>query len=142
MILKMSNWTHFVGAIRVRDVETEKISSIAKLFRTCELEDTEDKWRLCNIPRGSEGSLKVQIINSSGKYGLVDEDEYCISIYGSLRNYSRLNEKSTIRWWFRTIDRIKRIASLFVNGVLTIRYDSFDGEPLILTDKNIIRRTN
>lgn len=136
----MSNWTHFVGAIRVRDVEIEKISSIAKLFRTCEFGDSEDKWKRCNVPCGSEGSLKVQIINSSGKYGLVGEDEFCISIYGSLRNYSKSNEKSTIGWWFRTIDRIKRIASLYVNGVLAIRYDSSRFENLILTDKTIIRK--
>lgn len=135
----MSNWTHFVGAIRVRDIEIEKISSIAKLFRTCDFGDPEDKWRLCNVPCGSEGSLQVSIINSSGKYGLVSEDEYCISIYGSLRNFSVLNEKATIRWWFRTIERIKRIASLYVNAVLTIRYDGFEDKPLILTDKTVIR---
>lgn len=135
----MSNWTHFVGAIRIRDVEIEKISSIAKLFRTCEFGDSEDNWKRCNVPCGSEGSIQVELINSDGKY-VFGEHEWNIVIFGSLRNYSVENEKETINWWFNTIKKIKRKADLFVNAILRIDYDCFDEPSLILTDKKIIRK--
>lgn len=137
----MSHWTHFCGDIRLRDIDAKGISSVAKLFRTCDFGDPEDEWKHCNVPCGKEDSIQVEFINRDGKYGF-GAHEWNIVIYGSLRDYSIEDEKETIDWWFKTIEKLKRRADLFVNAVLRINYDSFEDCQLILTDKKIIRDKN
>ena len=96
----MSQWTHVNGCIRLDGlpgiVPENTIENVCKLMGNCvSFNDESDLWDRCNVPCGSEGSLKYEVLEIDK--GLV---WLTIPIWGDLRDFHSIEE---IRTWFEKI---------------------------------------
>ena len=80
---EMSIWTHVIGGIRLDGFAFEQadINKLKKVF----IQSTFDNWNeKCNMPCGSEGSIRYKVIENDNKSCL----NVCqIALWGDLRNY-------------------------------------------------------
>jgi hypothetical protein len=94
----MSQWTHVNGNIRVDGVAgIIPDPDFKNLFKTCDFDEDETKWNACNVPKGSEGSLKINIWQNPHDSHAA---RFSIGIFGDLRDYS---DKDEIKSWFEDI---------------------------------------
>jgi hypothetical protein len=94
----MSQWAHVNGSIRIDGITGLLPNPDFKsMFRTCNYEDPEDKWKACNVPKGSEGSLKINIWQNPDDSCMA---RFTINIFGDLRDYENKDE---IKNWFTDI---------------------------------------
>lgn len=90
----MSYWTHVNGAIRVDSVPL-KNKEIKALFKTCKFGSPAEDWEVCNVPRGSEGSLQVLLHFNHDKY---EACKIAMTIYGDLRGFDESQHHEIIEW--------------------------------------------
>ena len=99
---EMSIWTQINGSIRYDDIRAFEAGLLEKYKRALgnvvEFDDPEQKWDKCNVPLGSEGSLQWKLIENPDESSLA---AYTVLIWGSLRNYSDLDEIG--RWFCQCI---------------------------------------
>ena len=113
----MSLWTHVNGSLRVKNMKAQLGKKSVKkykkelesLFKTVSFYDESKKWKQCNVPCGSEGSLSVSIWVSE------EGDLSTINFFGDLRGF--YNDLAIIEW----IDNIIADNSFFIrDGVMTV----------------------
>lgn len=108
----MSQWTHVAAVIRFDDIKivADKTPFAPELGHTCSFEDDPTKWNACDVPCGSEGSLRYYVWNNPD---LSDMAAYTVMIWGDLRDYDNSDE---------IIDYLKRITKgkLIRQGTATI----------------------
>ena len=133
----MSTWTHVIGGIRLDGFAFQKTdeSKLKKIF----IQSTFYNWnKKCNMPCGSEGSIRYKIIRN--------EDESClnvcqIALWGDLRDYDsdRINKEFKI--WLESVKNklnkegflIRQLiltAECEDGGITTYRLNEYDGEIL------------
>jgi hypothetical protein len=98
----MSQWTHVNGCIRIDGIpsieDNVDIESIReKLGITCRYNSPDKRWKECNVPCGSEGSIQYKIISAG--HGLV---LWTVAVWGDLRDFGSKDVKK-IRNWFKKI---------------------------------------
>ena len=98
----MSQWTHVNGCIRIDGIpnieDNVDIKSIREILGiTCRYNSPDKRWKECNVPCGSEGSIQYQIIPAGD--GLV---LWTVAIWGDLRDFGSKDVKK-IRKWFKKI---------------------------------------
>ena len=129
----MSIWTHVAGCIRIDDLTcfaTMKHvkTDISKVF----IRDTwHNRNENGNMPRGSEGSLDVEIIDRNE-----DGSEYMrvVTIWGDLRDYNKESCEKIKKWWYDIPQKLGKACEIR-NAVLQVQ--SEDGADFILTEKNM-----
>lgn len=127
----MSIWTHVCGVIRVDDFTvytSEQSTPIKDLFI---LSTFEEPNKNCNVPCGSEGSIKIKVIEETE-----DGHEYMktILIYGDLRDYDNTDCKNIETWW-HNIPNLLGKARAVRNAVL--RVDCEEGLKYNLDENNM-----
>ena len=114
----MSYWTHVNGSIQVDSVPL-KNEEIKALFKTCKFDSPVEKWEVCNVPRGSEGSLQVLLHFNSGKY---ETCRVIMTIYGDLRGFEESQHYEILDW----IHAVIKSNNMSVrDGVLTINNKTY-----------------
>jgi len=98
----MSQWTHVNGSIRIDGIpgidDKVDIKSIREILGvTCRWNSPDKRWKDCNVPRGSEGSIQYQIIPAGGGFVL-----WTVAIWGDLRDFGKEDVKK-IRKWFKKV---------------------------------------
>ena len=98
----MSQWTHVNGCIRIDGIpnieDNVDIKSIREILGiTCRYNSPDKRWKECNVPCGSEGSIQYKIIPAGD--GLV---LWTVAIWGDLRDFGSKDVKK-IRNWFKKI---------------------------------------
>lgn len=94
----MSVWTHINGSIRIDHIRPVMGSlDLSKLFRTWSYEDFKEKVEACNVPAGSEGSLRVSIWEEPMQVAMA---AYSVNVFGDLRDFDSIEP---IRDWFKKI---------------------------------------
>jgi len=98
----MSQWTHVNGCIRIDGIpnieDNVDIKSIREILGiTCRYNSPDKRWKECNVPCGSEGSIQYKIIPAGD--GLV---LWTVAIWGDLRDFGSKDVKK-IRKWFKKI---------------------------------------
>jgi len=98
----MSQWTHINGCIRIDGIpcieDNVDIESVReKLGVTCRYNSPHKRWKECNVPCGSEGSIQYKIISAG--HGLV---LWTVAVWGDLRDFGSKDVKK-IRKWFKKI---------------------------------------
>lgn len=98
----MSQWTHINGSIRIDGIpeidNKVDIKSIREILGvTCRWNSSDKRWKDCNVPHGSEGSIQYQIIPAGD--GLV---LWTVAIWGDLRDFGKEDVKK-IRKWFKKV---------------------------------------
>lgn len=98
--MKMSNWTHVAGIIRVDDLAkclgepplnfTELIGKEVTYDDWEDVDKNPDKY----LPYGSEGSLKMIVWENPDKIALCS---YTVSIFGDLRDHD--NAEEIVEWF-------------------------------------------
>lgn len=124
----MSIWTHVSAILRIDDMSVygDNPTNWSKVF----IESTYGHWNEnCNLPKGSEGSLNVNI-------SAIEEEgiEYMktVSIFGDLRDYEDI---LGIRdWWVNIRDQLPKDCDIR-QGILLA--DCENGKRLILTHDDI-----
>lgn len=94
----MSRWTHINGSIRV-DWMRGVLPPLPfdEIFKTCDYDDDEAKWKECNVPKGSEGSVRVICLENPNENDLA---AYTVVIYGDLRDFGEKADIDGVRDWF------------------------------------------
>lgn len=82
----MSQWTHVNCSIRFDGIPG--LTPPPTLGKTVGFDDDEKEWVECDVPCGSEGSLKHEL--SEGHPG--SATRFVASIYGDLRDYRDVSE--------------------------------------------------
>jgi hypothetical protein len=85
----MSIWTHVAGIIRFDAIQAEESNLSPEMGNTCDFESTDEEWDKCNVPRGSEGSIKY-LVWTNPRTSLLAA--YSVMIWGDLRSYNDVNE--------------------------------------------------
>jgi len=81
----MSQWTHVAGIIRIDGLFIPGVDEkIPNLGNTCQFEDDESVWGLCDVPCGSEGSLYTSLYINPDTSMLA---RYVATIWGDLRDW-------------------------------------------------------
>jgi len=98
----MSQWTHVNGCIRIDGIpnieDNVDIKSIREILGiTCRYNSPDKRWKECNVPCGSEGSIQYKIISAG--HGLV---LWTVAVWGDLRDFGSKDVKK-IRKWFKKI---------------------------------------
>ena len=98
----MSQWTHVNGCIRIDGIpnieDNVDIKSIREILGiTCRYNSPDKRWKECNVPCGSEGSIQYKIIPAG--HGLV---LWTVAVWGDLRDFGSKDVKK-IRKWFKKI---------------------------------------
>ena len=133
----MSTWTHVIGGIRLDGFAFQKTdeSKLKKIF----IQSTFYNWnKKCNMPCGSEGSIRYKIIRN--------EDENClnvcqIALWGDLRDYDSDRIKKEFKIWLESVKNklnkegflIRQLiltAECEDGGITTYRLNEYDGEIL------------
>ena len=114
----MSYWTHVNGSIRVDDTPlTDK--QIKALFRTCSFKSPAADWEACNVPRGKEGSLHVDLNFNYDKY---EACRVTMTISGDLRGFEESQHHNIIDW----INAIINDNDMCIrDGVLTVNEKTY-----------------
>ena len=81
----MSQWTHVNATIRFDGIPG--MTPDPDLGRTVEFDDPQEMWNKCNVPCGSEGSLRYEITEVGD--GVT---RFVAAIWGDLRSYSDVAE--------------------------------------------------
>jgi hypothetical protein len=94
----MSIWTHVIGSIRFEGLIGAG-DQAPDLGNQCEFDDDEEIWDKCDIPLGSEGSLKTTL--------WTNPDDCCLArwtatIFGDLRSYE--DEDEIIDYFNRIVE--------------------------------------
>ena len=115
---KMSYWTHVNGSIMVEDTPlTDK--QIKSLFRTCSFKSPDADWEACNVPRGSEGSLQVDLNFNNDVY---EACRVTMTISGALRDFYESQHNEIIDW----INAIINDNDMCIrDGVLTVNEKTY-----------------
>jgi len=93
----MSQWTHINGSIRVDCVRgLQPIPNFKELFKTCDWADDEDIWDACNVPKGSEGSVKVNIWENPEENHVA---AYTVQVFGDLRDFGTPDYPEVKKWF-------------------------------------------
>ena len=133
----MSTWTHVIGGIRLDCFAFQKTdeSKLKKIF----IQSTFYNWnKKCNMPCGSEGSIRYKIIRN--------EDESClnvcqIALWGDLRDYDSDRIKKEFKIWLESVkNKLNKEGFLIRQLILTAecedglittyRLNEYDGEIL------------
>ena len=94
----MSRWTHINGSIRVDGIHgITPMLNFKEIFKTASYEDDETKWEVCNVPKGSEGSIEINVWTNPTKSSLA---LYTINIWGDLRDFGTKEDIDGVRDWF------------------------------------------
>lgn len=88
----MSAWTQVNGSIRIRRSGWVNLN-FDKIFKVANW-DNEESIRTCNMPSGSEGSLKYSVYE--------DDKQYVVSIFGALRDFSLEQNGTEISEWLQS----------------------------------------
>ena len=133
----MSIWTHVIGGIRLDSFEFQKTdeSKLKKIFIQSTFYNYNEK---CNMPCGSEGSVRYKIIKN--------DEESClnkcqIALWGDLRDYDSDRIKKEFNIWLESIKKKLSKEGFLIrqllltaeceDGVITIyRLNGYDGEIL------------
>lgn len=100
----MSIWTHVTGAIRIDGVlalgDKYTIEILKKfLGNMCKFSSTQEEWKNCTVPRGSEGSIQYHIHEYDKGLPWV-----VVTVWGDLRDYGDLEgDFDKIVEWFTKI---------------------------------------
>jgi len=106
----MSQWTHVNASIRFDGILNTGLPTEKELGKICRWEDEDTShWDHPDLPCGSEGSIKYQIIKSTD-YSMA---AMVVVFYGDLRDYENVDE---ILEYFKRITQGKMIRS----GILEI----------------------
>lgn len=97
----MSVWTHVIGGIRLDKFAFEQVddSKLKKIF----IQSTFHNWnKKCNMPCGSEGSIRYKIIRN--------EEESCLNVcqiafWGDLRDYDSQRVKEEFKSWLESVKK-------------------------------------
>jgi hypothetical protein len=120
----MSVWSHITGAVRLDGglfEDNEAIENqVKEMFgNTCHFYSSEQEWDECNVPCGSEGSLKYEFI--------AEKDESFIGagivlIWGDLRRYELEDWDEIEDWFTQCMKNISESENFFLrdNAILTV----------------------
>ena len=85
----MSQWTHVCGCIRIDTLPFVQRSPERILYsrfgNTVQFNDPPEKWELCTVPRGTEGSVQYKVVKTAPHYNHMAWG--VIYIWGDLRDY-------------------------------------------------------
>ncbi len=105
----MSLWTHIAGCIRYECFGSRRKDLIQEILgTTVSYDDPDDLWKKCNVPLGSEGSLRYYIYEEPNK-SLVPS--FNVLIWGDLRDFGEAKEDiDSVKKWFReiTIEKLEK----------------------------------
>lgn len=116
----MSTWTHITGIIRVDDLFGHKWKEFNEIFIENTFEKPSDK---CNMPAGSEGSLRWNLITNPDDSSLA---KYIIVLWGDLRDFGKDDIHEIQQWW----DNVLPKCGMVRQAVLQIQ--PADGKQVIL----------
>ena len=95
----MSIWTHVIGGIRLDSFAFKKTdeSKLKKIF----IQSTFSNWNeKCNMPCGSEGSIRYKIIKNDEESRL---NKCQIALWGDLRDYDSDRIKKEFKIWLESV---------------------------------------
>lgn len=133
----MSIWTHVIGGIRLDGFAFEQtdINKLKKVF----IQSTFDNWNeKCNMPCGSEGSIRYKVIKNDNKSCL----NVCqIALWGDLRDYGSDRIKKEFKIWLESVKKKLKKEGFLIRQLLltaecedgliaTYRLNEYDGEIL------------
>lgn len=135
----MSTWTHAAGIIRIDDYNAiggGRGVDLSTVFK-------RDTWYnpskdgTTNLPKGSEGSLDVEIIERKED----DTSEYMktVAIFGDLRDFDKEQAESIKEWWKTIPFRLKRGCAI---REAVIRVYPEDGEAFVLTEMDMEEKSS
>lgn len=142
----MSIWTHVIGGIRLDGFAFEQTdeNKLKKVF----IQSTFENWnKKCNMPCGSEGSIRYKIIENEDKNCL---NKCQIALWGDLRDYGSDRIKKEFKIWLKSVkNKLKKegflIRQLFLTAecedglIFTYRLNEYDGELIEQEEKNEIK---
>jgi hypothetical protein len=116
----MSQWTHFCGCIRYDGLVFNEEAArrfAPNLGDTVDFDDPPEQWDVCDVPCGSEGSIKWLVWTNPQENALA---RWTVTIFGDLRNYGRYEViKETIPWLSRIVEN-----KLIRNGIVEVEIES------------------
>ena len=133
----MSVWTHVIGGIRLDGFAFQKAdeSKLKKIFIQSTFYNFNEK---CNMPCGSEGSIRYKIIKN--------DEESClnkcqIALWGDLRDYDSDRIKKEFKIWLESVKKKLNKEGFLIRQLLltaecedglitTYRLNEYDGEIL------------
>lgn len=129
----MSTWTHVAGLIRVDNLSRLfSVSQSSKDLSEIFIKSTWDQPNeSCNLPKGSEGSLDVEIITRNEE-GMEYMQE--VAIWGDLRDYDSVDCEKIKEWWANIPEKLGKMCSIR-NAVLLVSPE--DGKVFILTEEDM-----
>ena len=98
----MSIWSHVAGIIRVEDYSkfaNGREKDFRKIFIESTFENPNDK---CNLPEGTEDSIRFEVINKSDEYACIKE----LVFFGDLRDFGKNNLEEIRTWWKKIPDML------------------------------------
>lgn len=115
----MSYWTHIAGIIRFDALmEIPTVQDLEKhLGNQIKNWESTKEWQECNIPQGSEGSIRYQILDvnppergrNTEEYTCFHASRYVVTIWADLRDFHTPNQIQSVRdWWEKNYNRNKR----------------------------------
>lgn len=117
----MSQWTHVCGCIRIdafrsmRGIPYRTLKEIKSLLEnTVGYEDSDEKWRLCDVPCGSEGGIQFAFWENPNLSCL---SAFTVSVFVDLRDFGKENVH-TIQEWFERVTKTKGV--MIRNAVIEI----------------------
>ena len=129
----MSRWTHVSGIIRVDGLAGIKEPDFDKLFKVAYW-DQPKSWDHCNMPCGSEGSLKYKVEVNPDPTCLA---RYVVTIWGDLRDYGDEKQIFAIEHWFRGI--VKKLDLVRMAVMEVIEDKNENNCILVVTGNNNVR---
>ena len=126
----MSQWTHVCGcirydALRIAGMPFNTIESIKELIgNPVSYEDSQEKWDICNVPCGSEGSIQFVFWQNPQ---LNHAAAFTVGVFGDLRDFG-LEDVCKIKEWFNKVTKTKGV--MVRNAILEICVEF--REPIIL----------
>ena len=85
----MSQWTHVAATIRFDALRLPGMPDQRPILgNTCSFDSPQEDWEKCDVPCGSEGSVKHLIYEEPGP----SLAAYVAIIWGDLRDYSNVEE--------------------------------------------------
>lgn len=138
----MSTWTHVIGGIRLDSFAFQKTdeNKLKKIF----IQSTFSNWNeKCNMPCGSEGSVRYKIIKN-------DEESFLnkcqIALWGDLRDYDSERIKKEFKIWLESVKNKLNKEGFLIRQLLltaecedglitTYRLNEYDGEILELEEQ-------
>lgn len=127
----MSIWTHVAGIVRVEDYVQLANENCKRDFHEIFIESTFDNPNdKCNLPEGSEGSIRFEVIDKPDEYTCIKE----LIFFGDLRAFGKDDFDKIREWWKNLVNILGH--DCYIRNAILEAWSEDDGN-LILTQKDI-----